>query len=196
MIPLETIILAVGSAKVYYLQLLNALLVELKKGCTGDINNLQCILGLINALEYDIKEGVNDEITQENYVKLLKQMDGFSGSYVLDPNVVYPEVAIGLVQVNWGNISGDINAQADLMALIAGITIEKVELEYNEADITLGGYLLIREEDRPLLIGKDLVALTVNNEPIEALYNPITFLVPGFGGYLEEIDLNINLIFF
>lgn len=137
MIPLETIIQAVGSAKVYYLQLLNALLVELKKGCTGDINKLQCILWLINALEYDIKGGVNDEITQENYVKLLKQMDGFSGSYVLDPNVVYPEVAIGLVQVNWGNIVGNIYNQIDLIALIGALSPELADGVITAGEITI-----------------------------------------------------------
>lgn len=119
MIPLETIAEGVASAKLYYIDLLNALLVELGKNCKGDVCKLQELQGLIRALNYDIKDEVNDDTTQALYVKLLNEIDGYSASYVIDPNVVYPYAPAGSVNVNWGNIVGIISNQTDLINYIS-----------------------------------------------------------------------------
>jgi len=127
MVPLETIALVVGSAKLYYLQLLSELLVDLKKGCQGDICKLQAIKQYIRALEFDIKDEINDDTTQSNYVALLKLIDGYDADYIIDYSVVNPYDTIGesVNGVSWGNISGDILNQQDLVEYINSIINEE-----------------------------------------------------------------------
>lgn len=127
MVSLEIIALAVGSAKLRYITLLNELYDELQKGCCGDQQSIRCLLGLITALEMDIKDGINDQTTQDIYKKLLDELAGYSDNYVVDPLVVFPDIEIGLVAVNWGQIGGNIYNQIDLINLLNTLTGDLID---------------------------------------------------------------------
>lgn len=89
MLTIETISDKVDLAKAYYLEQLAAIYIKMKSGC-GDTQKIQPLKRLIQALTFDIYAELVDATTIVNYNCLMKLLQGFSGAYVLDPDVVVP----------------------------------------------------------------------------------------------------------
>ena len=171
MVTLLTIITTVGYAKLYYIQLLKELMIELKKGCSGDVNRLDCLLGYITALEYDIKEGINDDVTQDIYIKLLKELGGFTGDYIIDTEVVNNWNVIGVTSGIWGSITGNIYNQTDLIELIKSNSLSIIQVTYSDLGSDHKTYTNVK------LAGKNYVIFqaVINGfltSPDYVIYNP------------------------
>lgn len=105
MLTIQTISDKVNLAKAYYLEQLAAIYTKMKNGC-GDTHKIQPLKRLIRALTFDIEAELVDDTTIINYNCLLKLLQGFSGAYVIDPEVVIPgQTTIVLSQVVGYNIN-------------------------------------------------------------------------------------------
>lgn len=194
MIPFETISEVIGSAKVHYIYLLNNLLDKISLGCGPHdkrISELQCIRGYIRALEYDIQADVNDDVTQEIYIKLLNIIDGESENYVIDPNVVLYSYPVGSVTVDWGNIGGNIYDQQDLIDLISTeapaladgiITPGEIEIDINSLAtfITQFSYRLQGDVYDP-------TQPTLQLDPYDTTYTRIDIIVGTTSGTYQKV---------
>lgn len=86
---LTTIQTNVNIGKAYYIQLLATQLATLKKGY-GSVKPLLPLKRVIQALTFQLNANINDSSTTSLYNCLIRLLQGFSGAYVLDPNVVVP----------------------------------------------------------------------------------------------------------
>jgi hypothetical protein len=90
MVNLSVISGKVDIAKSYYLELIEKHRQKLIIGCDDYNAHLDCIKLLVKALEFDIKDQYNTDLTQAVYKALLGALVGYSGSYDYDPNTVIP----------------------------------------------------------------------------------------------------------
>lgn len=119
MVDLATISDKVDIAKSYYLELIEDHRQELIIGCDDCVDQkAECLKWLITALEFDITDQYNTDLTQINYKNLLDALVGFSGSYTYDPNVIIPGQSItinsdGFVDITRSEVSllQDLNSQ-------------------------------------------------------------------------------------
>lgn len=92
-----TIAEAVLRARAYYIQILDEYLVKLRGGgtCANSMNKLMCLKKLIRGLQWDLNEGVNNDITTGVYQKLILELNGFYGTALPSAdNVVIPALTI------------------------------------------------------------------------------------------------------
>lgn len=94
---LTTIQNKVNLGKSYYMQLLSAELVKLKKGY-GSTNIVLPLGRLIRGLTFQLNAELNNSDTDTLYNCLIRVLGGFSGSYVLDPDVIIPGQTTVIVQ--------------------------------------------------------------------------------------------------
>lgn len=94
---LTTIQNKVNLGKAYYMQLLTAELVKFKKGY-GDTKIVLSLGRLVRGLTFQLDSEINDSDTTTLYNCLMKLLGGFSGSYVLDPDVIIPGQTTVIIQ--------------------------------------------------------------------------------------------------
>lgn len=94
---LTTIQTKVNIGKAYYMQLLATQLANLKKGY-GSITPLLPLKRIIQALTFQLDVEINDSNTTSLYNCLIKALGGFSGNYVLDPDVIIPGQTTVVIQ--------------------------------------------------------------------------------------------------
>lgn len=99
MITLEQLSDAVDSGKAYYLDLIADLRTKMKAGY-DDHDTPECLGNLIMALEYDINSNNITDLTTDLYSRLQDLLGSYSGSYIIDPNIVIPGTMIVVAALN------------------------------------------------------------------------------------------------
>lgn len=96
---LTTIQDKINQGKLYYIEQATEILTKMKQGY-GDTKPLRSLGDIIQALSFQVDAELNSDTTVSLYYCLIKILAGFSGTYVLDPNVVIPgQTTIVLQQV-------------------------------------------------------------------------------------------------
>lgn len=161
---------------------------------TSDLSNISTIISGSNGILIRLTNVETDLSTKvsSNQVKAIRSNDGISLEFTLDNEIWKPVSDVGIVE--WGNITGDISNQADLIAKfndinnsLSGYTsdiqtindnISKLESQYEGLNELLSKASIVNS------ISEYEYLQLLNSEPSQINENTIYIVSPG--GYPEE----------
>lgn len=120
---------------------------------TSDLSNISTIISGSNGILIRLTNVETDLSTKvsSNQVKAIRSNDGISLEFTLDNEIWKPVSDVGIVE--WGNITGDISNQADLIA------------KFNDINNSLSGYT------------SDIQTINDNISKLESLYEGLNELL-------------------
>lgn len=158
---------------------------------TSNLNNISSIISGSNGILIrlnNIETSLNTKVSS-NQVKAIRSNDGVSLEFTLDNETWNPVSDISTIE--WGNITGDISNQADLIAKFNSINndllsytadlqykIENLEFNYNNITETLSNTSVVNS-----MTEYEYLQL-LNSEPSQINENTIYIVFPG--GYPEK----------
>lgn len=92
MVSLDEILVQVERAQSYYTELLDADTISMQNGC-APINKkkIKCLYRLITALNWDLNDNIDDQVTENIYTLLVKEISPYNGGVLpVNPDVIIP----------------------------------------------------------------------------------------------------------